>query len=130
MSSFNDFEEIEAWKKARVLLKEVYKVIKRPCFFNDGTMQGQFSGAALSVMNNIAEGKDRDGNKEFIQFLSIARGSAGEVRSMLYAAIDQEYINREEFNYMRGLTVEISKMIKALMKYLKDSGRKGFKFKE
>lgn len=129
MGTFTDFEDIEAWKKARLLLKEIYKITKRTEFYKNRPMRDQIRSAVLSAMNNIAEGNDREGNKEFIQFLSVARGSAGEVRSMLYAALDQEYISKIEFDSMSGLAKEISKMTKSLMIYLRNSDKKGFKYK-
>lgn len=129
MGSFERFEDIEAWKKSRLLLTCVYKVSKKEDFYRDRSMREQFRSAALSVMNNISEGNDREGNKEFVQFLSIARGSAGEVRSMLYAAQDQGYINKSEFDNMYELTIEVSKMTRSLMNYLKTTDKKGFKYK-
>lgn len=130
MGSFSDFEDIEAWKKARMLLNEIYKYTKRLEFYKDKPFREQIRDAALSVMNNIAEGNDRAGNKEFSQFLSVARGSAGETRSMLYVALDQKYITEEEFKFAYEKAKEISKMLNSLIKYLKSSEKKGFKFKQ
>ena len=129
MGSFDRFEDIEVWKNARVLLKDVYKVSSTGSFSRDFNMRNQFRSAALSIMNNISEGNDREGNKEFVQFLYIARGSAGEVRSMLYSALDLGYIDESTFKKMKTDVIEISKMTRSLAKYLKYSTKKGTKYK-
>jgi four helix bundle protein len=130
MAAFSDFEDIEAWKKARLVLKEIYKITKRREFYNDRPMREQIRDSALSVMNNIAEGNDRGGSREFAQFLSVARGSAGETRSMLYAAHDQEYITEKEFSSTFGKLKEISKMLNSLIRYLKNTENTGHKYKQ
>jgi four helix bundle protein len=129
VSSFKDFEDIEAWKKARIATKEVYVLTKRKEFYIDKQLREQIRASAVSIKNNIAEGNDRGGSREFAQFLSVARGSAGETRSMLYTALDQDYISREEFDKVFFLLKEISKMLNALIKYLKNTERSGHKYK-
>lgn len=81
-------------------------------------------------MSNIAEGFERGGDKEFIQFLSTAKGSCGEVRSQLYAALDESYLTQSEFDELSKLCVEVSRMISGLMTYLRRSELRGNKFKE
>ena len=85
--------------------------------------------ASISIMSNIAEGFERSGTGEFIQFLAIAKGSAGEVRSQLYIALDQDYITKKMFEDLNDLTNEISNLIGGLMKYLRETNIKGSKFK-
>jgi four helix bundle protein len=80
-------------------------------------------------MSNIAEGFERSGTKEFIQFLATAKGSAGEVRSQLYVALDQNYLHNDEFKILWEASIEVSRMISGLMTYLRGSGIRGTKFK-
>ena len=91
MATFKTFEEISAWQKARELTKEVYKVTTHGAFGRDYGLRDQIRRASVSIMSNVAEGFERSGTGEFGHFLSTAKGSAGEVRSQLYVALDQEY---------------------------------------
>jgi four helix bundle protein len=83
------FEDLEIWKEARCLTKEIYRLTSGPKFSKDFSLRGQIQSAAVSVMSNIAEGFERAGNQEFCQFLYVAKGSCGEVRAQLYVAVDQ-----------------------------------------
>jgi four helix bundle protein len=129
MATFQSFEEIEAWQKARQLTKEIYKVSNNNKFVRDFGLCDQIRRASSSIMSNIAEGFDRGGNKEFIQFLSIAKGSASEVKSHLYVALDQGYIEEDLFKRLHSLSDEIVRMIGALSVYLCQSEMKGPKYK-
>ena len=129
MASFQKFTDIEAWQGARKLTKEVYRVTKREPFSRDFELRGQIRNASISVMSNIAEGFDRSGNAEFVQFLSIAKGSIAEVLSQLYAALDQGYVTEKEFDELSTLATSTGRKIGALMSYLKRSGLKGTKFR-
>lgn len=129
MSTFERFEDIEAWRRARELCGEVYRVSGRGAFSMDFTLRDQVRRASVSTMSNIAEGFERSGSGEFIQFLAIAKGSAGELRSPLYVAFDQGYIPREDFDRLSGLASETAKMVTGLMKYLRKAGIKGTKYK-
>ncbi|MFC1715008.1 four helix bundle protein [Candidatus Poribacteria bacterium] len=115
------FEDSDAWKLARTLVKEVYSLTLRDGFRRDFGLVDQIRRAAVSVMNNIAEGFERGSNKEFIRFLFIARGSAGEVRSLLYVALDQGYITESEFKDTCDLCIRSSQMIWELIRYLRNS---------
>lgn len=109
------FEDIIAWKKSRVLVKDVYKLVDDS---KDYSFKDQIRRASVSVMNNIAEGFERKSNKEFKQFLFIAKGSAAEVKSMLYVALDLEYVNKDKFDELFNLTEEITKILSGLIKTL------------
>ena len=129
MATFKKFEEIECWKKARELTRQVYKVSKKAPFSRDFSLRDQIRRAAVSVMSNIAEGFDRSGTGEFIQFLATAKGSSAEVRCQLYVALDQNYIDEKEFEILSGLATETGSIIGGLMNYLRRSGYKGTKYK-
>jgi four helix bundle protein len=118
VSSFRSFEEIDAWKKARELTNEIYAATRHGAFSKDYGLSNQIRRASVSVMSNIAEGYERKGVKEFIHFLSIAKGSAGEVRCQLYIASDQGYIDSEATDKLISKVSEISRMIAGLMRYL------------
>lgn len=121
MAKIERFEDILAWQKARELVKEIYAVCNSGTFAKDFGLRDQIRRAALSIMLNIAEGFARKSNKEFIQFLVIAHGSAAEVQSALYAALDQKYINQKQFTNLYRLADDTSKMIIGFSKYLKKS---------
>lgn len=129
MSTFERFEDIKAWQLARELCKQINELTQYAAFSKDFKLVGQIKGSSGSVMDNIAEGFERGGNKEFVQFLSISKGSAGEVKSQLYRVLDNKYITPEEFDKTYKEADEISKMIGGLMTYLNKSVIKGPKFK-
>ena len=109
------FEDIIAWQKSKVLAVDVYRQF-REC--RDFGFKNQIERAAVSVMNNIAEGFERKGDKEFKHFLFIAKGSCGEVRSMLYLALELKYLSKEEFKKFHNLSIEISKLLSGFIKTL------------
>jgi four helix bundle protein len=129
MSTFKKFEEIDAWRNCRVLAKAIYEESCRGTFARDFKLKDQMNGSCGSVMDNIAEGFERDGNKEFIQFLSIAKGSAGELQSQLYRSLDRKHIGEERFESFSKEIRIISDQIGGLIKYLKNTELKGKKFK-
>jgi four helix bundle protein len=113
------FEDIDAWKEARKLVKMVYSVIKKSKEFRkDFRLINQMQDAAVSSMSNIAEGFARRSNKEFIQFLYISKSSAAEVQSQLYVALDQEYITQEDFDDIYNQAEIVSRMDSGFIKYL------------
>ena len=130
MSKINTFEDIQAWQKARELTRAIYKVSSADSFNKDFGLKDQIRRASVSVLSNIPEGFERNGSKEFLHFLSIAKGSAGEVRAQLYIAFDLEYISKTEFDDFSKLATDTSKMIGGFMTYLKNSDLKGAKFTE
>lgn len=123
------FEDLEIWQLARELCRNIFELTNAGPFAKDFKLRGQIRGSSGSIMDNIAEGFERDGNKEFIQFLSIAKGSCGETRSQLYRSFDCSYINPEEFEALHEKTITISKKITTLMNYLGKSDIKGPKYK-
>ena len=113
------FEEIDAWKEARILVQLVYKAINQNTVFKkDFRLAGQIQGAAVSVMSNIAEGFSRKSHKEFIQYLFVSKSSAAEVQSQLYVALDLNYINQTVFKEIYDQAEKISKMNSGFIKYL------------
>src|SRR5216684_5101332 len=98
MATLERFEDLDAWKKARELTKSVYQVTSAGEFARDFGLRDQIRRASVSIISNIAEGFDRDGNAEFVQFLSVAKGSASEVKAQLYIALDLTYITSKEFD--------------------------------
>jgi four helix bundle protein len=122
------FEDLEIWKEARQLCKIVYEITSTGPFSTDFKFRGQIRSSAGSSMDNIAEEFDRCGNKEFYQFLSISRGSAGEVRSQSYRAFDYKYISDEKLDELLERTDSLSKKIYNLMQHIKRSEIKGLKY--
>jgi four helix bundle protein len=114
-----NFEDLEIWKSARRLAKEIHRLTSEQQFSKDFRFRDQIRGAAMSVMSNIAEGYERSGNLEFIQFLYIAKGSCGEVRAQLYVAFDQSYIAQKNCEELAQAFKRLSIMISNLIEYLK-----------
>ncbi|OGI92727.1 four helix bundle protein [Candidatus Nomurabacteria bacterium RIFCSPLOWO2_01_FULL_46_18] len=110
------FEDIQIWQRARELSLLCYKIFGQS---RDFGFRDQIQRAAVSVMNNVAEGFERMGNKEFRKFLFISKGSCGEVRSMLYLALDLNYISKNEFEKISSSSIEISRMLGGLIKKIK-----------
>lgn len=129
MARIEKFEDIEAWKQARETIKLIYQISAEGSFGRDFTLRDQIRRAAVSIISNIAEGFERDGDKEFLQFLAIAKGSCGEVRAQLYIALDQNYIDEHQFTLILNKLLETSRTISGFMKYLQQSELKGSKFR-
>lgn len=129
MAKIVRFEDIEAWKIARELTRDVYRITSGGLFAKDFGLCNQIRKASVSIMSNIAEGFERDGNREFCNFLSIAKGSTGEVKSQLYVALDQNYISETEFQSVYNRATENGRVTAGLMNYLKQSELKGPKFR-
>lgn len=129
MSKIEKFEDIISWQEARKLNKILGDLIDNGRFKQSYRLINQIEGSAGSVMDNIAEGFERGGNKEFVQFLYIAKGSYGELRSQLYRALDRDYINQSEFDKLSVHAMKISSLIQKLITYLENSETKGIKYK-
>ena len=108
------FEDLIAWQKARALTKEVYQISQRGAFAKDFGLSGQIQRASVSIMSNIAEGFERGGRGEFHQFLSVAKASCAEVRSLFYVALDIKYINKAEFRKIMDKAEEVGRIVGGL----------------
>ena len=122
------FEDLEIWQEARKLSKVVFDITSVSPFSGDFRFRDQMRASAGSVMDNIAEGFERDDNKEFNQFLSVSKGSTGEVRSQSYRAYDYNYINQEKLDELLERNDSISRKTFNLMQHLKKSEINGLKY--
>ena len=122
------FEDLEVWQEARELCKVVYEITSTEPFSHDYKFRDQIRASAGSAMDNISEGFNRGGNKEFYQFLSVTLGSIGEVRSQSYRASDVGYINEEKLNDLLRRTDVLGRKTYNLMQHLKNSDIKGRKY--
>jgi four helix bundle protein len=122
------FEDLTVFQEARKLLQSVYAATREAPFSKDYALVNQVRRAAVSIMANIAEGFERNGNAEFIQFLYIAKGSCGEVRAELMAALDQKYIDAQSYDKLDDKARHVGSMLSNLISYLKKSGQKGAKY--
>ena len=119
MTKIGRLEEIKAWQEARELVKEIYSVTSKGRFASDFGLRDQIRRASVSVMSNVAEGYARSSDKEFARFLNIALGSAAEVQSQLYVALDLAYITDNEFDRLYNLSSKTAKLITGFINYLK-----------
>ena len=129
MATFKRFEDIEAWQLAREISKEVYKITRRGEFAKDFELRGQARASVGSMMDNISEGFGRGSKNEFVQFLTVGKGSAEELKSQLYRAVDIEYISQTEFEELYAKADKYCKMTGGLISYLNESEIKGQKFR-
>jgi four helix bundle protein len=128
MATITNFEDLEIWKDARQQANSIFLLYTVEPFSKDWELKNQINSATGSVMDNIAEGFERSGNKEFINFLLIAKGSNGEVRSQLYRACDRNYISKETLEDLKEKCLTLGKKITSFIKYLKGSDQKGFRY--
>ena len=130
MASYKRFEDLPIWQEARSLCKKIFRATKKEDFAKNFRLCSQIQAASGSIMDNIAEGFERNGNGEFKQFLYIAKGSAGETRSQIYRAFDYEYLDEIEFEDLKFQSEEISKSISNFIDYLQTTDIKGTKYKD
>ncbi|MFA6006214.1 MAG: four helix bundle protein [Candidatus Paceibacterota bacterium] len=126
MATIQRFEDLICWQKARELTKGVYTALKS-C--KDYGFTDQIQRASVSVMSNIAEGFERGTRQEFLNYLFIAKGSAGEVRAQLYVGLDVGYLNIETFTYLNGLALDCSRLIHSFTEKVKGNTVRGSQFK-
>ena len=127
VGTINNFEDLEIWQNARKFCESIHQ----NCLLNDKFQKydkTQIDRASSSIMDNIAEGFEREGNREFVNFLTISKGSAGEVRSQLIRAFDRKYLDEETYLKLKNESLEISKKLSGFINYLKNSTHKGNKF--
>ena len=130
MATLSRFEQLKVWQDARSFDRMLFAVIKDADERRDGFLKNHILKTSGSIMDNIAEGFERDGNREFIQFLSISKGSAGELRSQLYRALDHEMIRQNDFEILQSNLVSLSQQLSNFIKYLNSSSLRGNRFKE
>ncbi len=119
MAKIARFEDLEAWQLARQLTAKVYTATLTGKFAKDYGLRAQIQRATVSIVSNIAEGFDRKSNKQFLQFLDVASGSASEVKAQLYVALDLKYLTNEQFQDMFTDAVRVGQMLTKLMQYLR-----------
>ena len=127
MANIERFEDLDVWKLAKDVANRIYDATSTGKFSLDYVLRDQIRRAVVSIFSNIAEGFERNGNKEFLQFLSIAKASCGEVRAQLIFAKDREYISVEQFNDLIGNLLSLSNQLGGFIKYLRHSEMKGLK---
>jgi four helix bundle protein len=130
MATVKKFEELEVWQKARELENKIFLLTEVGKLSKDFKLKDQINDASGSVMDNIAEGFGRGSRLEFVQFLTVARGSASEVQSQLYRCLGRKYFSMEQFQELYNLAEEICKMLTGFIGYLNKSEHKGQKFKD
>jgi four helix bundle protein len=118
MATAQQFEDLRVWQDARGLVRTIYEVSKQRPFRHDFSLCDQIRRAATSTMSNIAEGFERGSRKEFVQFLNVAKGSNAEVRSQLYVALDQQYIDEKLFGELRESVRLLSRRLAKFIDYL------------
>ena len=123
MAGFKTFEEIIAWQEGRKLVKQVYALTSSGDFSRDFGLRGQIQRAAVSICSNIAEGFERRGNREFIKYLWIAKGSAAEVASQIYHVLDVGYVSQDDFNLVHGAAKRVGSLIHRLIASIPDPDR-------
>src|SRR5690606_3239358 len=130
MATIKRFEDLEIWQESRRLSKEIIDIAKNTDLKTDFRFKEQIKSSSGSVMDNIAEGFERNGNMEFRQFLSVAKGSAGETRSQVYRLFDNEYINQEKLDFLISEYERLSGKINNFITYLNKNEFKGTKFQQ
>jgi four helix bundle protein len=129
MALITRFEEIEGWQKARELTRAIYDITSQGAFAGDFTLKDQIRRAGVSSMANVAEGFEREGNKEFVRFLTRSKGSSAEVKSHLYVALDARFITEAQFTQTYQLADETGRLLGGFMRYLESSPYPGRKFR-
>jgi four helix bundle protein len=130
MATIERFEDIEAWKRARQMTRKIYAMSRDGALSRDFGLKDQMRRASVSSMSNIAEGFERDGTQEFIHFLTMAKGSSGELRSQLYVALDEGYITQQQFEELYEDADAVGRMSARFINYLQTTNWRGNKFRK
>jgi four helix bundle protein len=130
MATLNKFEDLKIWQDSRIFNKNLFQVLQDVDDRKFGYLKNHLFKTSGSIMDNIAEGFEREGNKEFVLFLYYSKGSAGEIRSQLYRALDLNFITQDDFDLLFKQLILISSQLSLFISYLKKSEFKGNKFKE
>ena len=130
MATYKRFEDLPIWQEARAFSKRIFDVSKKGEFAKEYRLCSQIHASSGSIMDNIAEGFERDGNGEFKQYLFIAKGSCGETRSQIYRAYDYGFLDENTFEELKNQSVEISQSISNFIDYLQNTDIKGLKYKK
>jgi four helix bundle protein len=130
MATIRKFEDLEIWRLAREINIKIIPYLKILAEKRDFELKNQLDRSAGSVMDNIAEGFERDGNREFIQFLAYSKASLGEVRSQIYRLFDRELMDKKTFEISQNDCLLLAGKIGTFMTYLRNSGFRGNKFKD
>ncbi len=128
MATVKKFEDLEIWQLSRILCKGIFEIIENTNLKSNYRLANQIDGSSGSIMDNIAEGFERNGNREFLQFLSVSKSSCGETRSQLYRVLDRNFISENQFQELKEQCETLSKKIGAFMNYLKNTEMRGSKF--
>jgi len=119
------FEDLEIWKLSLTITRNIYDILSKKEFNHEFELKNQIKRAVISISSNIVEGFEKNNNNEFIRYLKIAKGSAGEVRNQIYIAFTVKQITQEEFNFINELLIALSKKIGALIIYLENERKHG-----
>jgi four helix bundle protein len=128
MADINDFRDFDAFKACRAFAREIGFLVRSTPLRRNRNLADQMERASISILSNFAEGAERDGNTEFIQFLSVSKGSIGELRAQLVYSLDTELIDQIKYDTLDAMAISASKLVGGLVRYLKTSGRLGRKF--
>jgi len=129
MATYKSFEDLPVWQSARKVAVQVYRTTSKGKLKDDYGLKSQIQRSAVSVSSNIAEGFERGSKQESIQFLYVAKGSAGELRSQLFIAKDIGYMDNNDFKVLLNSATNVSKQISGFIEYLKTTEFRGQKFK-
>ena len=129
MGKFQRFTELEVWEYSKTMAIDIYRKTSEGPFKRDWSLRDQMRKAAVSIPSNIAEGFERGGTGEFMYFLSIAKGSNGELATQLIIALEIGYLSKKEFDRLSERSEEVGKMLGGFIKYLKKCDQKGFKYR-